>query len=315
MLDRFHLGFVVCTAGLVGIVACGDEAAEQDGTANTSDALSSTDLAAERARASTPGRECGSPVKHASEVARIDAEVQRVASSRRLASNGVISIPVHVHVINKGAGLENGDVPDDQISAQIDVLNTAYGQAQMPFRFTLASTDRTTNERWFTVQPDKPEQDEMKAALRIGGPDELNLYFANIGPKLLGWATFPSDFQNAPSDDGVVILYTSVPGGSAAPFNLGQSATHEVGHWLGLFHTFQGGCTDPNDQVADTPAERTPNFGGCTAKRDTCTGAAFPGSDPVHNYMDYSDDECMTEFTAGQITRASDSWQAYRAAQ
>ena len=291
--------------GTALFAACSDPA---DDGADTASALDTT------AAAGDVARKCGSVEKTPEEIARIHAEVANVNRARGLTNTpDVITVKVHVHVINKGDGIANGDVPDDKVKGQIDLLNTAYPGSHSPFRFELASTDHTTNAAWFTVAPGTQEETDMKTTLRKGGADELNLYFANLGGGLLGWATFPSDYQGAPKMDGVVVHYDSIPGGGIQHFNLGHSATHEIGHWLGLFHTFQGGCAAPGDSVDDTPAERTA-ASGCPVNRDTCTGAQYPGMDPVHNYMDYSYDDCMTEFTGGQISRTKDSWTAYRAA-
>ncbi len=238
---------------------------------------------------------------------------ERAAEGRAVAYRpvGSVTVPVWVHVINKGAGTANGDLPDSQVAAQINVLNAAY--AATPFRFTLAGTTRTTNATWYTMTPGSTAERQAKTALRRGGAGTMNLYAANIGQGLLGWATFPSSYSSQPSLDGVVVLNQSLPGGTAAPYNLGDTGTHEVGHWLGLYHTFQGGCarnaTTGGDQVSDTPAERSAAF-GCPVGRNSCANIA--GNDPITNFMDYTDDSCMDTFSGGQTTRMDTLHQQYR---
>jgi hypothetical protein len=240
------------------------------------------------------------------------AAVEAALSENRSALSAVGSITVNVywHVINKGTGIANGDIPQTQIDSSISVLNAAY--ANTPFRFNLVAVDRTTNATWYTAGYGSTAETQLKTALRQGTADDLNVYTNAMGGGLLGWATFPSSYASQPKMDGVMILYSSVPGGTAAPYNEGDTATHEIGHWLGLYHTFQGGCARQatgGDGVSDTPAEKSAAY-GCPAGRDTC--ATLAGADPIYNFMDYTDDNCMNTFSAGQSTRMDSMWATYR---
>ena len=222
---------------------------------------------------------------------------------------GAAPINVYWHVINNGSGIANGDIPISQIDAQIAVLHAAFASAG--YSFALAGVNRTTNAAWYTATNGTTAERDMKNALRQGSADDLNIYSNNMGGGLLGWATFPSSYASGPKMDGVAILFSSVPGGTTVPYNEGDTATHEVGHWLGLYHTFQGGCSNSGDLVSDTTAERSPAY-GCPANRDSCAGKKFPGVDPITNFMDYTDDVCMDTFTSGQVSRIDAQWTTYR---
>ncbi|EYF06206.1 zinc metalloprotease [Chondromyces apiculatus] len=263
--------------------------------------------------AATPAaRACGTRTPTRAEAAHTEKRLDETRTLASAAPPAIITIPVAWHVINKGPGTGNGNVTEQMITDQMDVLNEAYagdtGGAATKFRFELLSVQRVTNADWFNMGSGSLEEIEAKEALRVGGPETLNIYTANLLGGLLGWATFPDWYEDYPLDDGVVLLHSSLPGGSASPYNLGDTATHEVGHWLHLYHTFQDGCDKYNDYVKDTPQEGSPDF-DCTESRDTCSAA---GMDPIHNFMDYSDDDCLSEFTPGQAERMLTSWQTYR---
>jgi len=221
------------------------------------------------------------------------------------------SVPVWFHVISPDG--TTGNVSNAVLQQQLQVMNTEFGGfeggAATGFSFKLAGVDRVTNPRWYDFKSGtKPERD-MKQALRRGGPETLNVYTTS-GAGFLGWAYFPSTYKTQPYLDGIVIDWRSMPGGPyGTDFSLGKTLTHEAGHWLGLYHTFQGGCNAKGDYVDDTPFELTPTS-GCPSGKDTCSE---PGLDPIHNYMDYSFDSCYSEFTPDQAARMQDQWLFFRA--
>ncbi|WP_210480850.1 zinc metalloprotease [Naasia sp. SYSU D00948] len=225
-----------------------------------------------------------------------------------------VTVPVHVHVITRDDG--SGAPSQDRLDAQLEVLNSAFaGQASAAssatvFRFAVHSIDYTANSDWYDWFLFGDTDDaEAKTALHRGGPGELDLYITGL-QDALGYATFP--FDNAGPLDGVVISAETLPGGGQDLYNLGDRLVHEVGHWLGLFHTFENGCESPGDGVPDTPYQHDgDNIVSCSEFEDTCPA---PGLDPVHNFMSYGDDHCIDRFTPGQSVRMLLAWFAFRGA-
>ena len=167
------------------------------------------------------------------------------------------------------------------MDAQLQVLKDTF--APSGFTWNFKGVEWTVNETW-AVDGDELA---MKKALRQGTYRTLNVYFQKEIGGNLGYCYFPDTITPGSDEfylDGCSILFSSVPGGSATNFNEGKTVTHEVGHWFGLYHTFQGGCDGAGDEVADTPAQSSPTS-GCPIGRDSCPAK---GLDPIHNYMDYS---------------------------
>ncbi len=198
-----------------------------------------------------------------------------------------------------------GDV-SRKISNQISVLNGAYSNANISF--SSAGIDVIEDCECYTMGHGSTAERNCKGRDSWDPNEYLNLYTANLGGGLRGWAVFPTS-NLAWNADGVVLLAESLPGGSADPYADGDTGTHEVGHWLGLYHTFQGGCNGNGDYVDDTPAVRSPNY-GCPNNVDSCRRQA--GVDDVKNFMDYTDDGCMDHFSVGQDDRMHASIATYR---
>ena len=234
-------------------------------------------------------------------------------------SNAAVVIPVYVHVITPDDGFL-GALSNDAITAQMEMLNhdfagdSSSSAAKTRFSFKLAGITRTRKTKWFNFKMYSAEEEEAKRALRVGGANALNIYSARPlsgEVAILGFSTFPWQYQLSKSLDGVVINYVTVPEGFKGALDqtfLGRTATHEVGHWLGLYHTFQGGCSGTGDRVADTPREKVAFT--CELSRDTCKQQ--PGLDHVINFMSYAEDCCMSDFTPGQAARMSSRWNVYR---
>lgn len=248
----------------------------------------------------------------AKKMAEIEAQTQNTLETGRIV-NGVMEIPVVFNVLYRTSA-ENISLA--QLQSQIDVLNkdfsatnSDYNTSNNPYssvrsgntniRFVLDQVIRksTTKTSWGT-------NDAMKKSTQGGlnptsPTTKLNLWVCTIGGGILGYAQFPG---GSSSTDGVVIdsKYLGTTGTATYPFNLGRTATHEVGHWLNLRHIW-GDATCGSDLVSDTPVHNTANYGvPAVGHRSTCSGTPL---EMYMNYMDYTDDRGMYMFSVGQKTR------------
>lgn len=261
---------------------------------------------------------------------REDSEVNaQDRAARRIARTQVTTIPVVVHVVHN---TDEQNISDAQIQSQIDVLNRDFRKqnadaAQTPAPFQPLVADALIEFQIATVDPEGnstngitrtetsvaafPSDDSVKSAA-TGGADPwptdryLNIWVCELGESLLGYAQFPG---MPPATDGVVILHSAfgTNGTATAPFNLGRTTTHEIGHWLNLFHIWGDDDVlgaDPcsgDDGVADTPNQGTRSTGMPSFPQISCDNG--PNGDMFMNYLDYTDDAGMFMFTQGQVTR------------
>jgi hypothetical protein len=224
------------------------------------------------------------------------------------------TVDVYFHVITSTTGV--AALADSTINSQVQVMNDAFRKTK--FQFRLAGIDRTVSDAWYSCGMSGGScQTDMKNALRAGPYAALNIYTTRQTDNTLGWTTYPANLGSNYKFDGAVVDFRTFPGGSFYPYNLGHTVTHEVGHWFGVGHTFQGGCAIPysgGDGVKDTPAQASPEFGCPPESTDSCPGTVegLIGNDPVHNFMNYVDDYCMTEFTKLQGKRMRKMYTLYR---
>ncbi|WP_167481052.1 zinc metalloprotease [Mesorhizobium waimense] len=233
-----------------------------------------------------------------------ELEAQFIQDTRITEADLSLIIPVHfIHVVDG----EQGAISAVQRKQQVKVLNDAYAPMGIVFTAEEGNVSVVDNPEFFRMGHMSARERNCKTQNQAVDPKRgLNFYTAEPGGGLLGWATFPFQMEGDPAMDGVVIMHSSLPGGTGAPYDLGMTAVHEVGHWLGLYHTFQDACVLPGDEVSDTPAHSGPNYGkpaDAEQPHNLCANASAGAECPIHNYMNYVDDDWMHEFTNGQRER------------
>jgi hypothetical protein len=266
----------------------------------------------------THGKRCGTKLGRLASMTS-DLRVQEVADCSLMQTfiqqsywpKRTYVIPIVFHVIHRTDG--TGSIPDSRIYKQVQVLNEDYlalagtlGELgfNVHIRFELAGITRTVHNGWFEDQ----QEVEYKSALGWDQRRFLNVY-VNSASGYLGYSYFPQEATGSVYD-GVVLLYSACGGRDQGdpPYDQGRTLTHEIGHYLGLLHTFEGGCGlgyTAGDLIVDTNPEKTEHF--------ACEATASCGAPaPIHNYMNYTDDLCMQEFTPEQANRAVCSLLNYR---
>ncbi len=272
-------------------------------------------------------------IRHARAIERMEARYNEAfpvpgATER---SSHVKTIPVVVHIFHQG-GPEN--ISDAQVQSQIQVLNEDYRKlpgtngdgngVDTEVQFCLAHigpNGECTNGIVRINSPLADHQSFQRTMLKqISGWDNtryLNIYVVqdiDNGSGVLGYSSYP---DGPPEEDGFVVLHDAfgTMGTAQAPQHLGRTASHELGHWLGMYHTFQDGCgTDTcttGDLVCDTPPVEDPHY-GCPVSANTCSNDVPDVNDLVDNYMDYTDDACKSMLTAGQRDRIQNMLQLFR---
>jgi len=245
----------------------------------------------------------------------IEKQTRSFIENSEKVNGTIITIPVVVHVVWRRS---NQNISDAQIIDQINILNEDFRRmnadadgtwsqaADAEIEFCLATVDpsgnatsgiqrRKTNKRSFRAD-DSMKRNNSGGIDAWPAGDYLNMWVCDLSNSLLGYAQFPG---GAAATDGVVMdyQYFGSIGTATAPYDLGRTATHEVGHWLNLRHIWGDGGCSVDDFVSDTPLSDASN-GGCAVGHVSCGSV-----DMVQNYMDYSYDSCMNLFTQGQSNR------------
>lgn len=238
----------------------------------------------------------------------------------RLAAGADVVIETYFHIITSSGGY--GVYSNSNLGLQMQVLNDAFAGSGFSFDYGGGANVQTVaNDKWHIHNFGQSQANiDMWKELKVDGPNILNVYVLpelyDNGGQIFGYANFPSNYAAYPLKDGIHTWTSSMTNGGFTDYEEGDTLVHMVGHWMGLWHTFQGGCLGIGDEVADTPSQLKPQWATCNPdlvgnnEPDSCPQE--PGNDPIRNYMSSSYDICKNTFSALQRVRMQKQWGTYR---
>ncbi|KCV67857.1 hypothetical protein H696_05587 [Fonticula alba] len=221
-----------------------------------------------------------------------------------------ITIPVNWHVFYDSATGGGMNVTTEMIDHQTDIMNEDFaglnpggpgGYHSTSFRFEVANVNFVDHSNWFHNMIAREKI--YKKQLANSTDTHLNMYVGEMRGGVLGMCYFAFMYPADSHMHGCLIHHSSMVGGGQTNYDNGQTCTHEVGHHIGLYHVWQAKCSERSDRVEDTPPQKTNSRGCPSPVPESCTPGLY---DNIHNFMDYSDDICRWEFSAGQSQRADE---------
>ena len=270
-------------------------------------------LSSTPAHADEPHEWCGTPSPSAELAGPFIERLQK--AEPRFLPKASVSIPIAFHAVHDG---KNGIITKEQVQKIVDNMNWAFRDT--PYKFYLHRFDSLKHKAlYFNCAVEEIKLKRIKRRLAVDFKRSINVYSCRLGGGILGLSTVPPGYPvpRNPSQSYLQGIAMDPSALGSEKYPNGLILAHEIGHYLGLFHTFETyfnpnreRCADPGDFVADTPTQSSGTLGSCLPGLDSCP--ALPGKDDIPNFMNYATEACLQHFSPGQIERMNQAVEEYR---